>query len=369
VKRVALFVSHLMGSGHLVRVLAIARALQAAGAAPTVISGGRPLPHLDRGDVPLVQLPPLTIRGTDYRTLLTPDGTVADADYRAARRDALRTALVGTQPDALVCELWPFGRRMLTDDFLAACNAVPGRPVFSAVRDVIEPPTLPERVAETVAHLDRFVLAMVHSDPAILPLATSWPALCPMPASVTGKIAYTGYVTSPPPEPIPCPDTVMVAVGSGMIGRPLLRLAAQAAALSPLRWHLLVGGTDAADACAALRGIGPAVVEPNRADYRARLGGAAASVSLAGYNTILEVLQAGTPSLIVPMEEGGEREQAIRMVAFATQPGLRVATMAGLTPQGLADLAGALAAQPRLGPPAIRMDGAAEAARMILDRI
>jgi predicted glycosyltransferase len=369
VKRVALFVSHLMGSGHLVRVLAIARALQAAGAAPTVISGGRPLPHLDRGDVPLVQLPPLTIRGTDYRTLLTPAGAVADAAYRATRREALRAALVAARPDALVCELWPFGRRMLTDDFLAACDAVPGRPLFSAVRDVIEPPTLPERVGETVAHLDSFVLAMVHSDPAILPLATSWPALCPMPDSVAAKIAYTGYVASPPPEPIPCPDTVMVAVGSGMIGRPLLRLAAQAAALSPLRWHLLVGGSDAVEACVALRGIGPAVVEPNRADYRGRLGGAAASVSLAGYNTILEVLQAGTPSLIVPMEEGGEREQAIRMVAFATQPGLRVATMAGLTPQGLADLAGTLAAQPRLGPPAIRMDGAAEAARMILDRI
>lgn len=368
-KRVALLVSHLMGSGHLVRVLAIARALQAAGAAPVVLSGGRPLPHIDPRGVPFVQLPPLTIRGLDYRTLLTAEGRPADAAYRAGRRAALRAALDVARPDALVTELWPFGRRMLTDDFAAACDAVPGRPLFSAVRDVIEPPTLPERVAETVAHLDRFTLAMVHSDPAVLPLDVSWPALGPMPAAIAARLAYTGFVTDPAPPPVACPGTVLVAVGSGAIGRPLLRLAAQASALSPLRWHLFVGGADAAETCAALRRLGPATVEPNRADYRARLGGAAASVSLAGYNTVLEALQAGTPALMVPMEEGGEREQAIRAVAFAALPGLRLATLAGLTPRHLAELAGRLAAEPRRPPPPIAMHGAAEAARLILAQL
>lgn len=368
-RRIALLVTHLMGSGHLVRILAIARALRAAGAVPVVISGGRPLPHLDTAGVPVVQLPPVTIRGTDYGSLVTPDGRTVDDAYRAARRAALLAALAAHRPEALVIEHWPFGRRMLADEALAALDALPGVPAVASLRDVLEPPRRPERVAETTAHAARFSCIMVHGDAAVLPLEASWPGDGPLPPSVAARLSYTGYVASPMPEPIPCPDTVLVAVGSGVIGRPLLRLAAQASGLSPLRWHLMVGGADAEAAAAALRPLGPATVEPARADYRARLGGAAVSLSLAGYNTAVELLQTGTPGLLVPMQEGGEREQAIRAAAFAGLPGLRLATLDGLTPQGLALLARHLAQEPRRGGPRVAMEGAATAARLILAQL
>ena len=368
-KRIALFVNHLMGSGHMVRVLAIARALQADGAAPVVISGGRPLPHLDSSGLEFVQIPWLAAKGFDYRTLLGEDGTPADAVYRDRRRAELVQAVRDARPDALLTELWPFGRRMLEADFLAAIDAAPGVPLFSAVRDIIEPPTIPERVAQAAAHAERFTRLMVHSDPAVLPLEASWPGYGPLPETVATRLAYTGYVVSPPPPAKPCPDTVLVSVGSGVIGRPLLRLAAQAAAVSPLRWHLLVGGADAEAVCADLRTLGPATVEPVRPDFRALLGGAAAAVCLSGYNTALEVLVSGTPGLIVPMDEGGEREQAIRLVAFARLPGLRVATLPGLTPMALAAIAAELAASPRNAAPDLRLDGAAVAARLILDAL
>jgi predicted glycosyltransferase len=273
------------------------------------------------------------------------------------------------RPDVLVTELWPFGRRMLAADFLAAIEAAPGVPLICSLRDIVEPPSRPERVAQTAAHVGRFTRILVHGDPAVLPLAASWPGDAPLPGPVAERLAYTGYVVTPPPAPIPCPDTVLVSVGSGSIGRPLLRLAAQAAALSPLRWHLLGGGADADTEIAALRRLGPATVEPVRQDFRARLGGAAAAVSLSGYNTTLEVLLSGTPALLVPMAEGGEREQAIRAAAFATQPGLRVTALAELTPPVLAGLVADLAAQPRHEATTLRIDGAATSARLILDAV
>jgi predicted glycosyltransferase len=365
--RVVFLVNHLMGSGHLVRTLAVARAVQAAGASAVVLSGGRPLPHLGASGVPLVQLPWLSSNGMDYRTLLGPDGMPASAAYRDQRRAALAQAVRAAQPDVLVTELWPFGRRMLEADFLTAIDAAPAVPLVCSLRDIVEPPSRSERVAQTVAHVRRFARVLFHGDPAVLPLEASWPGDGLLPEAVRARLAPTGYVTTPPPVPIPCPGTVLVSVGSGMIGRPLLRLAAQAAALSPMRWHLLVGGADAAAEIAALRGLGPAVVEPVRADFRALLGGAAAAVCLGGYNTLLEALLSGTPTLVVPMAEGGEREQAIRAAAFARQPGLRTAALADLTPAGLAATAAALAASPRLADTALLTDGAAVSARLLLD--
>jgi predicted glycosyltransferase len=369
VTRVVFLVNHLMGSGHLVRTLALAQAVGAAGAEPLVISGGRPLPHVPAGGVPVVQLPWLASRGVDYRTLLAPDGTPADEAFRAHRRAVLVQAVRQARPDALVTELWPFGRRMLEADFLAAIDTAPGVPLFCSLRDIVEPPSRPDRIARAADHARLYARVLVHGDPAVLPLEASWPGTGPLPGPVAARLAYTGYVVTPPPLPLPCPGTVLVSVGSGAIGRPLLRLAAQAAALSPLRWHLLVGG-DAADAGAdALRALGPAVVEPVRPDFRALLGGAAAAICLSGYNTTLEVLLSGTPGLLVPMAEGGEREQAIRAAAFAGRGGLRMASLGELAPASLAAIAAGLAAAPRQPATTLRTDGAATSARLILSAL
>ena len=78
--RIALLVTHLMGSGHLVRTLTLARALAGQGAAPLVISGGRPLAHVATGGLRFAQLPPLSSDGLDYRTLLDETGVIRVSD-------------------------------------------------------------------------------------------------------------------------------------------------------------------------------------------------------------------------------------------------------------------------------------------------
>lgn len=367
--RATILVTHLMGSGHLVRALALARALDAAGAEARVVSGGRPLAHARVEGVRLLQAPPVASNGLDYKTLLDGGGAVASRDYLAGRARRIEGFIAEAPPDVLVAELYPFGRRVLAAEFgqaIAAARAAnPAVRVVSSIRDVLEPPSRPERVAETLARLDaEFDAVLVHGDPAFLPLTESWPAPDRLP------LRYTGSVATPPPTAAadgPGAGEALVAVGGGAIGRRLLEIAARAAAASPLAWRLLVGGADAARVAAALGPLGPARIEPARPDYREMLQRAAVSISLAGYNTAVETAIAPAPAILAPMEEGGEREQLIRAAAFARLPGVSMLRIGDLTPDRLAAAAGAAAAAGPKAAPGLRTDGAAETARILME--
>lgn len=342
---VALLVTSLMGAGHLVRVLALGRALAAAGARVRVISGGRPVGFAGAPGVEVVQLPPLASDGVNYRRLLRPDGAEADGAWMAARAGALAGALREMRPAALVTELWPFGRRRLAAEFRLAREVCAGAAWFVSVRDLPEPPKGPGRVAEALAALQGCAGVLVHGDPSVARFEDGWPGDGVLPEGLAGVLRHTGYVCDPAPPPAG-PREVLVATGGGVVGRGLLGLAARAAAVSGLAWRLRVGGADAEAVIAGLRGLGPAVVEPAQADHRARLGAAAVSVSLAGYNSAVEAALSGTPALLVPMEEGGEREQLLRAAAFARLPGIETARLGALTPEGLAARVARLAAGP-----------------------
>lgn len=348
--RIAFLCCHLSGTGHLVRTLALAGAAARRGHAPTVISGGRPLPHL-APEVPFVQLPPVVVRGLEFTALRSPDGEPVSADLMERRRRELTQLLAALHADALVTELYPFGRRVLDPEFRAAIAAAreanPACAVFASVRDIPEPK--PDRLAETAARLAAdYDAVLVHGDAAFLPLSTTWP----LPAELEPMIHHTGYIGVAMPHPAgPRRQDVLVAVGGGVLGRRLLDLAAQAAARSSLPWRLLVGGADAGDLVAAIATAAPAnlTVEPARADYRALLVAAGCSVSLCGYNTAAELSRCTTPALLVPSEEAGEREQMIRARRLSAYPGFRLIRMDELTPECLA-AAEALAAGPARPP-------------------
>jgi predicted glycosyltransferase len=105
-----------------------------------------------------------------------------------------------------------------------------------------------------------------------------------------------------------------------------------------------------------------------RADYPELLAGAAASVSRAGYNTVMDLAACRTPAVLVPFEAHGQREQAIRAEALAALPGVTVLREEELTAGALAEAAEAAARAPRRAPWPLARDGAARAARAILGR-
>lgn len=363
--KVLLAVTSLMGAGHLQRTLILARALAAAGAAPLVVSGGRDVAHLDTGGAALATLPPLMSDGVDYARLLTPDGE-ADAAYMKLRADRLVALARDFAPDAVVTELFPFGRRALSGEYLALLEATRGKArIHASIRDVLEPKRKPKRAEETLARLNAFYDGvLVHGDEALTPLALTWP----LADRIAALTRYTGYVAepSPPPEPDSVGE-VLVAVGGGAIGRTLLETAVDAARRGARRWRLRVGGADAASharALAARAGGAPVVVEPAAPDYRARLAAAACSVSLLGYNTATDLLGVDTPAVISPMAEGDEKEQLIRADAFARLPGFT--RLDAPTPSALSAAVEAAIAAGRRPPAGVALDGARAAARIIL---
>ncbi len=354
--RIVFLSCHLSGTGHLVRTLTLARAAIAAGHSATVINGGRPLDHVSPGDVDLRQLPPVTIRGLEFGVLRDPSGQIADAGYMATRQDAIASILNRQRPDALVTELYPFGRRVLTDEFefaiACATRANPATQVFCSVRDIPEPK--PKRLSAVADRLRAgYAGVLVHGDLSVAPLAAVWP----LPADLAPMIHHTGYIGRPMPGG-DRGETIVVSSGGGVLGRDVSALAASAAARSDRPWHILIGGKDGAEVAEQLSRTAPgnARIEPVRPDFPDLLAGAACSVSLCGYNTVTDLLQVQTPAIVIPSTQGGEQEQSLRATALADLPGFHVLS-ADTTPSAdLAHLAEQLADGPRRPRSAIAID-------------
>ncbi len=363
--KVMLVVTSLMGAGHLQRTLIIARAIRDAGGEPIIVSGGRPLPHLKTGGVSLEHLPSLSADGYNYSRIMTPEG-VADEAYMRSRAARLVELFEEHQPDALVTELFPFGRRALSSEFLTLLAQAKGKAaIYASIRDVLEPKRKEKRAEETSLRLRRWYDGvLVHGDPDLIGLEATWP----LTANFSDVIRYTGYVAElSPPAHLGSSDEVLVSVGGGVLGRALLETAVQATVRGVRPWRLRVGGADAAEEVQRLRqgaGDAPVIMEPAASDYRARLAACACSVSLLGYNTCTDLLLAARPSIICPMREGDEREQRIRAEAFRKLSGFH--QLDDVTPDALSDLVeNAIAAGPG-APHGVKMDGAATTAKMLL---
>lgn len=368
---VMIVVTHLLGTGHLARALNLARAFQDAGHAVTVVSGGMPVPLLDRGDVPLVQLAPLRSDGVNFSRLLDADGTPADPALLNARKAQILDEFEQLCPDVLITELFPFGRRILRPEFsalLEAADARADRPLICAsVRDILAPPSSPEKAEKTHNIVDRFYNAvLVHADPQVMKLDASWPVS----DGLRTKLHYTGFIAPTAAarhsEQVG-KDEIIVSAGGGDVGAHIF-LAALRAALSGGRvWRLLIGGAQADQRIAQWRADAPAnvIIEAARPDFRSLLPHAAASVSMCGYNTAIDVLQAGCKTVFIPFDAGAEVEQTIRANALAQLPGIEVLASGDLTPDSLLNALSRLAPLPERAGVRTGFDGAAETVRHV----
>ncbi len=355
-------VTHLVGVGHLARAAALARGFARAGHRVTLVSGGFPAPLVATDGLAFVQLPPVRVVGTDFSTLVGEAGPIRP-EVVPARRRALLDALAQARPDVVITEHFPFGRRVLADEFMALIEEARARwprpLVVASVRDVLVTPR-PSRIAEAEDRLAALYDAvLVHGDPALCPLDASWPVgprLRPL-------LRYTGYVDEQAGsmDRIERRDEIVVSGGGSAAALPLYRVALAAARRSPRPWRLLVGiGVDE-QTFAGLREAAPAnaTIERARPDFRALLRSAAASVSQAGYNTVVDLLAAQVRPVLVPYEAAAETEQRLRAERLAAHGLAQVVPAAELSPERLLAALEAAPAAPPPPPGPVRLDGVA----------
>ena len=310
-----------------------------------------------------VQLPPLRSADADFSGLVMEDGRPLDDAGKAARRDALIATFDDVRPDVLVIEAFPFGRRQMRFELLPLLERARARRprplVACSIRDILQR-RKPEREAETVATVDAFFDAvLVHGDPAVHRLEGSFgPA-----DAIANKVAYTGYVAPVPPPPAPHREGVVVSAGGGAVGGPLLHAAVDARARSGLAdapWLLLTGDNLPDEDFARLSaraGIGLTVAR-HRSEFLACLAGARASISQAGYNTVMDVLVTQTPAVLVPFAGSGETEQPERAAALAARGRAEVVREADLDADALAAAVDKAVTLPPAAVGALDLDGA-----------
>lgn len=377
--RVLIHVQHLLGIGHLRRAAALARGLAAAGIDVTLASGGMPVARLDLGQARLVQLPPARSADETFKVLLDEHDRPIDDAWRAQRRDRLLALFEETRPDALVIEMFPFGRRALRFELMPLLDraraSTPRPKVFGSVRDILIHRPRADREAEFLETVrNRFDRILVHGDPRLLALEATFP----LAREIAGKLAYTGYLVEVPATrggaEGPGKDEVLVSVGGGAVGEELLRIALAARPLTVLKdapWRLLLGANLPPTLMAELKGAAPAgvVVEAARPDFVEMLGRCRLSISQAGYNTLMELMAVGSRGVVVPFARGAETEQTQRAELLASRGLVDTVAEAGLTPERLAEAVNRAAARPKPAPGAIDLDGLAKSVAMIKSAI
>ena len=341
---------HVLGVGHLFRSLEIAAAL--APDEVVLVPGGRALDLALPANVRHAPLPPLMM-DADFAALHAENGRDPEA-VLAERRETFFELVRAEAPDVLLVELFPFGRKRFGFELLPVLKAVqdgglPPMRCVCSLRDIlVEKDDQAGYEARVLKTLNTYFHGLlVHTDPRVVRLEETF--------SRAGDIAVpradTGYVAAAP-EPgsgerlrselgITGP-LVVASAGGGSVGQALLAAVLEASALlaadAPHTLALFPGPYADSEALAALRARAAALphVLPRGFSTRfpAWLDAADLSLSMAGYNTTMNLLAAGTYGLVLPFAQN--REQAMRAGRLEALGALGVLDEADLAPPRLA---------------------------------
>jgi predicted glycosyltransferase len=374
---------HAGSLGHQQRTLTLARALrrEEPRATVVVVAGGVPLPppSTDEG-IAWVQLPALTTQPSPGFRVDPHALDLETAEVLALRRDMLLALADHLRPDVLITEMFPFGRPYLEPELRPLFERLgSGCRVVASMRDVLgHPPGVwNPAVAGHVAALleEHYDAVLVHGDPTLLRLEDS---LDPAPAGLVERLVYTGYVGRAPlaSEPQAAgegPRTVLVSAGGGQDGLPLLELALEAevslnADEAAWRVELVAGPLLPEEAWSSLeeRAARRPMISLQRTEPRLpqRMAAVEVCVSMAGYNSVVELLRARARAVLVPRAQP-EPEQIMRARTLAERGWVSWLPPGGRTGSALADLirARATAGRPRSE---LRVDGAEVSAQFLL---
>ena len=340
-----------LGIGHLVRSLEIVRGL--GDFHVFFINGGAALSESDLpSGVELINLPPMKT-DPEFRGINSSDDVTDTELTKALRAKILLESFERIQPDILLIELFPFGRLKFDFELIPLLESTGHSPekvrIVCSLRDILVKKSDQKRYEDFVIKTVNkyFDLILVHSDPSFQRIEETFPKahelICP--------VVYTGYVVQPLPVGDPgagtgSEKTIVASIGGGRVGLELLECAAEASLLikSELPHRLLIfAGPHMPEAdfirlksrfsdCDHIR------IERYTANFASLLKSADLSISMAGYNTSMNIITSGVNAIVHPFTGNNNDEQTIRAVKLKEAGVVEIIERENLKPRILADM-------------------------------
>ena len=358
--RLALYSHDAKGLGHLRRNLALAHHL------------ARALPGLTGRDVTGLVITGLA-PGQEHRLpegfdwLVLPGVKKAEGTYLPQRlritredlglvRSALLSGVLTTfSPDLLIIDRHPYGvHQELREPLARLRQASPDARVVLGLREVLDTPETVQREWEELGEADTLRRLIdevwVYGDASVHDLSATGEA----PAALEERMRYTGYLAHGRDAAETTHGSeasgalagnaevaeafILTTAGGGSDGINLLRAAATARVPDGYR-HVVVTGPqlDAARFHQVAQAAGPrTIVRRTWPGMSHHIQRAAAVISMAGYNTVSEILASDTPALLVPRETP-RLEQFIRATALKDVGATDLLRVADLSAAALED--------------------------------
>lgn len=354
--RVAYYCQHVLGIGHFHRSLAICQAL--AQRHPTTLILGGPDVEITTSELNVFKLPGLKM-DKEFKGLVScEDGRPVD-EVKSLRPRLLLDFFTKRRFEVFITELYPFGRKAFAFEILPILKAIKTGSLgscqcYSSVRDI-----LVEKAQGMQKHEDRVVSTIntyyqgvfIHADPKLLRLEETFPRL----GELSCPCHYTGFVSKPPVTRSSSAmdireklgltaktKLIVASIGGGNVGAELLEAAVKAFAIlnQDKKYHLQLFCGPYSDRHwftkmqqEVKQGLGIARFTD---DFSGWLAAADLSISMAGYNTTMDLAAARIPALLYPF--GQNREQRLRAERFAKALPFTLLTKEDLAPKRLAAL-------------------------------
>ena len=308
-KRIVFYSQHLVGVGHHFRNRQIIRAL-ADEYDVYFVDGGRPVPG---ATLPAsVQIHHLTPVFKDLITGCLTSETECDIQtVLKGRKHALTNLITRVCPDVFIIEYFPFARWELADELLSAIDTGqsvnPDIRIICSVRDV--PRLLPDsdQVCSILNH--HFHALLIHADPQLTRLEDHFLHT----DNIHIPVHYTGYVVEPLDSvgrELQTQNCVLVSAGGGADGYALIKPCirawqglSQRGIVEDRKMVIFTGPfmpQPQYDALECMCKGGPFHIDRFTSHFLHWMRCADLSISRAGYNTCMNILETRTRAILVP---------------------------------------------------------------------
>jgi predicted glycosyltransferase len=322
-KTLMFYCQHILGIGHLIRSMEIVRGLT-EDFQIYFVNGGEIIQDFQvPPGVEVINLPAVKT-DSEFQALQVPAGFTSIDDLLEYRRGLLLEIFDRVQPDVLMVELFPFGRRRFSIELVPLLERAKasGTQTVCSLRDIVVTKQDQTRHEEKVCKLmnRHFDMLLIHGDPNFMPLETSFSRV----KDLTCEVHYTGYVVQPTERShsliLRSKPMILASVGGGRFGHELLYCVAEASAILekaiPHHIQMYAGPFSPNDVLENLQTIAACrsnlTVERYTPDLQAYMQQADLSISMAGYNTTMNILSTGTRAMLLPFTGNDDQEQRIR---------------------------------------------------------